>query len=300
MKKVVLSISVITVVWLLMVVIMLRGIFEIPKAEAKSEIRIRRAEQVRCSKVVEEREPVVEKKSKEPTVELFSVEDAIVIIPSVTIFYRNGNEYSTDEISLNVDEFKLLLNSSYDSYEWDYNNRLNVITVLYNFLKDNDVPDNNIYAILGNVGVEGSFGIEQKTFKTLQSIEEAREKLGSGQLGYGCVQWTYPSRQLSLLNYYEATNELFPNDWELAMAIAECCLVLEEIQIFGVFENLYEEVELTDAVGRVSVKFEGYANCRNEWDWSSGSYRLVKNNCSGERRVNYSLAIKKYFDELSD
>ena len=239
-------------------------------------------------------------KFKEPTVELFSVEDNVVVIPSVTIFYRNGSEYSTDEISLNVDEFKLLLNNNYNSYEWDYNNRLNVITVLYNFLKDNNVPDNNIYAILGNVGVEGSFGIEQKTFKTLQSIEEAREKLGSGQLGYGCLQWTYPSRQLSLLNYYEATNELFPNDWELAMAIAECCLVLEEIQIFGVFENLYEEVELTDAVGRVAVKFEGYANCRNEWDWSSGSYRLVKNNCSGEHRVNYSLAIKKYFDELSD
>lgn len=209
-----------------------------------------------------------------------------------------GETITTNTISINMDNLTQLSNS-YETYpEWDVKGKIETIAILWEFLVNQQgVPAGNASGILGNIYVEGNFAEQQKTNLYISSIEQARTLLGSGDVGYGCAQWTHHSRQSTLLKYYETAYTLFPNDWESVVIAAECCMLLEECKAYEVFDDIYTPTAIEDATGRVAVIYESYSGCNEQWSSSNNVYRLVSNNGSGHERLAYAYAIYDYFME---
>lgn len=191
-------------------------------------------------------------------------------------------------------------NSMYEPQDWDVKGKMDIIQTLWDFLVvQNNVDEVNAAAIIGTTMYEGRFAQEESTYKILSGIEEARELLGSGECGYGVAQWTWYTRQNKLLNYYELANELYPDDWERAYVVAECCMLLSEIQSYGVFDNLYDHTTIEDAVGRMCLSYELYDGVYEQWSSEDG-YHLTSQNCSGSDRVEYAKQIYNYLWEDND
>lgn len=221
------------------------------------------------------------------------VNEDIYFMPSITFKNNNGVMIETDVIEFDK---TILCSHPSNQPDWDYKGRIQDIYIVWHFLVDElDMSPMNASAMCGSIYFEGTFGEEQKTGETLENIEDARDKLGSGKRGYGLAQWTFKERQNALLDYYELANEMFPDDWELAVKVAECCMLYEELKAYSIFSDIHVDTTVEDACGRVCLKYEAYENSETQWQRTNGEYKLVSNNGSGCMRLEYAYAIYDYF-----
>lgn len=225
---------------------------------------------------------------------VYTLSNNTVVVGSVEL--RVGGRYiSTEPVSVNADRLMSVYNDEYEAQDWDTKDKIKIINTLWDFLvEQNGVNEYVAAAIIGATMDEGRFAEEQGTYKKFDDIEQARKVLGAGIRGYGVAQWTYKTRQVGLLNYYELANELYPDDWEKACIVAECCMLLREIEAYGVFDSLYENTTIEDAVGRMCLKYEVYEGVYEQWS-SEGGYHLISRKGSGIGRLVYSENIYSYF-----
>lgn len=226
--------------------------------------------------------------------EELDVETEEVTIESISMKVDTGR-INTEPVMLEMAAIEEVNQTDYDIPEWDIHERINTINILWEFLvNQQELPETNASAIIGSICCEGDFGQKEGSKKQLQNIEEARRVLGNGNDGYGLVQWTYGSRQKTLLQYYELAYEQYPDDWEKTRIIAECCMLIEELKAYEVFEDIMQEIPIEEAVGRLSKNYfmyDGY------WrDWSGYSLKSGKSN--GRSRYNYAVSIHGYFTDV--
>lgn len=227
-------------------------------------------------------------------VEIHTLTDSRVHVGSVSLRI-SGHSVNTEPVSVNADSIMESYRMEYPEYDWDSKGKIRIIEALWEFLvNQNGVDEIIASAIIGTTMYEGEFGQQQGTYNKLQNIQSARSLLGSGECGYGVVQWTYKTRQKGLLQYYELTNELFPDDWETACVIAECCMLLRELEAYGVFDDLYSHTTIEDAVGRMCLTYEIYDGASEQWS-SAGGFHLIAHEGSGYKRLEYSQNIYDYF-----
>lgn len=222
----------------------------------------------------------------------------IVNISGISMKTSNGSLITTDTISIDVDSLLDIFYTDVSAPLWDDENKINTLRVLWNFLVEQQgIPETNAAGLLGNIYEEGEFAEQQGTDLYISNIEQARTLLGSGKVGYGCAQWTYSSRQSSLLEYYELAYSMYPNDWDKVRIIAECCMLLEECKAYEVFNDIYSPTSIEDATGRVAMKYETYSGCEEQWSKVNGSYKVTAKSGTGYKRLCYAYDIYKYFKE---
>lgn len=222
----------------------------------------------------------------------------MVSIDGIPMKTNSGVHIVTDTISVDADTLLELFYTNDNSPMWDDENKINTLRVLWNFLVEQQgIPETNAAGLLGNIYEEGEFAEQQGTDLYISNIEQARTLLGSGKVGYGCAQWTYSSRQNSLLEYYELAYKLYPDDWDKVRIIAECCMLLEECKAYGVFNDIYSPTSIEDATGRVAMKYETYSGCESQWSKTNGSYKVATQSGTGYKRLCYAYDIYKYFTE---
>lgn len=222
----------------------------------------------------------------------------MVSIDGISIKTNSGDHIVTDTISVDADTLLELFYTNDNSPVWDDKNKINTLRVLWNFLVEQQgIPETNAAGLLGNIYEEGEFAEQQGTDLYISNIEQARTLLGSGKVGYGCAQWTYSTRQNSLLEYYELAYKLYPDDWDKVRIIAECCMLLEECKTYGVFNDIYSPTSIEDATGRVAMKYETYSGCEDQWSKANGSYSVTTQSGTGYKRLCYAYDIYKYFTE---
>lgn len=222
-----------------------------------------------------------------------------VTVPVIKYNEGNANGYLTEPVHIDVDTLTKAYDQSYERQPWDINNRLRTIHVLWNFLVEQQCVSRTIASgIIGNVCMEGTFGREQTTHVIFKDIDDVREVLGKGDKGYGIAQWTWYSRQLNLLKYYEWANSQI-DDWNTVMLVAECSMLLEEIKSYKIFSDLSLDYDIEDATGRIASKYEGYRNHEKQWSSSRGVYYLdtTDKSCTGYKRLQYAYNIYEYFLE---
>lgn len=230
------------------------------------------------------------------SVEFIQMSRPTLTMPSISM--RDGNGVMIDTAEVFVDPVPLVeaYSKEYVTYSWDTKNKMNVIQTMWEFLVNQQgVEEHNAAAVIGAMMCEGYFGEEQKTHVIFSSIEDARKVLGKGTCGYGVAQWTYKTRQKNLLKYYELANEMFPEDFQTASIVAECCMLIEELKAYYVFDDLYSYTTIEDAVGRMCVIYERYDGCDEQWSNDSGLYELVSQDGSGKTRLAYAINIYNYF-----
>lgn len=219
-------------------------------------------------------------------------------IGSVNMRNSEGVTITTNEVDVCVSDLLQAYDKEYDLPEWDTREKIATLTVIWNFLVEQQgVAPENAAGILGNIYSEGTFSQQQGTNVSISNISQARALLGSGKTGYGCAQWTYSKRQKALLQYYELAYELFPDNWDAVKIVAECCMILEECKAYNVFEDIYTATTIEDATGRVAVLYENYSGCESQWSRSNGRYHLTKSNSNGSLRLYYANSIYDYFTE---
>lgn len=220
----------------------------------------------------------------------------IDVVESISFKNNRGILTETSEVHIDADKLVQVYNSTYDVQKWDYKNKMSTISVLWEFLVNQQgIDPMNASAIIGNIAIEGHFGEEQGTGEYLQNIEHAREVLGKGCKGYGIAQWTFSVRQDALLQYYELANEMYPDDWSKVCIVAECCMLLEEVKAYGVFKDINSSLSLEDSTGRVCLKYESYRDCETQWERVDGVYTLISDSGSGDARLCYASNIYSYF-----
>lgn len=219
-----------------------------------------------------------------------------IVIESVSMKGVHGGRVNTDPVEIKVLQLAEVSEQEYEVPEWDFKERINTIQILWDFLvNQQNVSEKNASAIIGSICCEGDFGQQEGSNNSLSNIDEARRVLGNGDSGYGLVQWTWGTRQSTLLKYYEMANEQYPDNWEQARMIAECCMLLEELKVYEVFEDIYKDTTIEDALGRLSRTYFKYVEY--EKDWNSKN-QLISNNGQGKLRLNYANSIYGYFTDI--
>lgn len=202
----------------------------------------------------------------------------------------------TNPVILNSDKLMEIYYRSYITLPWDSKEKIALISTLWEFLVNQQGMDEmQASAVIGALMDEGNIGEEEGTYIKFSSIHDVRAKLGSSDIGYGIVQWTYKTRQKALLEYYELAYALYPEDWDRVCIIAECCMLLRELEAYDMLSDDLSHTTLEDTVGRLCVRYERYSGCEEQWSNRSGQYRLLSNNCSGSLRFEYAKNIYKYF-----
>lgn len=214
-------------------------------------------------------------------------------IGSVTFKNHNGEMITTEPVEFDIDVFKV---TTLYYPEWDYKERMDTINILWNFLVYNrGVAPMNASAAIANTCFEGTFGQEQTTHSIIADMSYAESVLGKGTKGYGIAQWTNSTRQKALLDYYRLAHEQFPNDWNLAIKVAECCMLYEELKAYSIFSDIHVDTTLEDACGRVCLKYEAYENSTSQWKCVNEQYTLTSDKGSGCKRLEYAEHIYNYF-----
>lgn len=222
----------------------------------------------------------------------------LCIVPGIDIKNNAGVYIHSDDIVLEYSSVIAAFNSDYPSMDWDHKNKINIAAALWEFLVvQNNIDEYNAAALIGNVMYEGTFGMKQGDYTCFTDIEQARRVLGSGECGYGVAQWTYHTRQKTLLEYYELTNSII-DDWQSAVIVAECCHLLSEVKAYEIFDDIYSHYTIEDAVGRVARDYETYDGCYEQWKVIDGVYTLVSSDGSGKGRLQYAINIYEYFTGL--
>lgn len=220
-------------------------------------------------------------------------------VPVIKYNEGSSKEYSTQPVHVDVDSLMRVYHADYDKPDWDTNNQFRTINTLWHFLVEQQCVSRTIASgIIGNVCMEGTFGRAQSTHEIFQNIDDVRAVLGKGAKGYGIAQWTWYTRQLNLLKYYEWANSQV-DDWETVMVVAECCMLLEEIKSYKIFSDLGLDYDIEDATGRIASKYEKYRNHEKQWDNYNGVYYLETSStsCTGYKRLRYAYNIYDYFLE---
>lgn len=229
-------------------------------------------------------------------VSIMSMSDERQSVPSVKIKGVDGKWVDSEEHLVDSDALMQVWNSEYEQPSWDHKGKIKLIHTLWEFLVlQNDVDEVLASALIGNIMYEGTFGMQESSYNIISNIDQARSLLGDGERGYGIAQWTYHRRQDTLLNYYELTNEIYPDDWQRACIVAECCFLLEEVKAYKVFDSLYSHTTIEDSVGRVAVLYEKYDGSFQQWSKQDDGYKLVSSDGSGHGRLKYAQDIYEYF-----
>ena len=222
----------------------------------------------------------------------------IIQLGEVNMITNHGIHITTDAVEVDVMSLMNTYTDSYESPDWDDRNKINIIATMWEFLVNQQgMHPINASALLGNIMVEGQFAEEQGSYDVIQDIEYLRAVLGKGKRGYGVVQWTYSTRQKSLMDYYDLAYELYPNDWDKVKIIAECAMLIEEVKAFEIFPDIYSAISLEDSTGRVCVLYESFENSSSAWSKSNGEYILISNEGSSDTRLEYAQNIYDYFME---
>lgn len=219
-----------------------------------------------------------------------------ICMPSTLIENTGGHLIGSNEVILDVNRIQEAYVKECESPSWDKHGHINTINVLWEFLVNQQgVSKSAAASIIGVVSCEGTFGQKEGTQSSVSSISQARSQLNGSGYGVGIAQWTTTGRQQSLLRFYENANMLYPDDFHTAKMIAECCMLIEELKIYDIISDLNQEVNIEDTVGRLSVLYESYDGCFEEWDKSGGLYKYVGGNDSGKYRLEYAMGIYDYF-----
>ena len=228
-------------------------------------------------------------------VEVLTLDRELQTIPNISMRAR-GTYVNTDPVCVDAERLYDAYKAEYEIPGWDKYGKMNLITTLWDFLVEQQgVEEHNAAGIIGGVMCEGVVSQYEGSSTVFKDIDDARSCLGVGECGYGIAQWTYDKRQDALLKYYEMTNQIYAEDFEKAAVVAECCMLFEEIKAYGIFDDLYSPTTIEDAVGRMSVTYEKYDGCYDQWSNASGLYQLVSNSGSGKTRLAYAENIYKYF-----
>lgn len=220
-------------------------------------------------------------------------EEQLYTIGSVAYVNNHGELIETSPVEFNLSSFELTT----EYYpEWDYKERMDTINLLWDFLVNQQgMSPMNASAVIANICFEGKFGQAQGTDKTITDMQMAENVLGRGTKGYGLAQWTHGVRQDALLDYYVLANEQFPDDWEMTIKVAECCMLYEELKAYSIFSDIHVDTTLEDACGRVCLRYEAYENSSDQWKKVNGRYTLISNQGSGCKRLEYAENIYAYF-----
>lgn len=205
--------------------------------------------------------------------------------------------------SVEVHPTKLL--ESYNNattMDFDYKGKYKTINVLWEFLRnESNLEPELVAAIIGHVAMEGDFGIQQGTYKTIDNIKEAEMFLvpNAKSIGYGVIQWTFAERRNLLLKYYKDVYEILEDEsrWTEVALTAECCCLLEEMKGYGILDD-YNNLtgnKLESAVGLLSMNYIGYQGYTEDWSKSGNTYTLINSNSSGADRLAYSKEVYEYF-----
>ena len=222
-------------------------------------------------------------------------ESFVEYIPPIQMKAMDGSMVETDQVEIDVQSILELYNANYDYPNWDKKQRINLVEALWEFLVGQQgVSPTNAAAIIGCIYAEGDFTEQQSTNHRFTDIDDVRSKLGYGKYGYGIVQWTTKGRQKYLLEYYELTNN-YSDDWQSVCIMAECSMLYEELKAWEIFNNIYEDTTLEDAVGRMSKIYEAYDGSQEDWACKNGSYKLQRNNSGGSYRLQMAESILDYF-----
>lgn len=260
-----------------------------------NEVPVARIVEPVTATTVEFKEEVVLASTPNPIHEFVEVYEPVIVEVAPTEMEHGGVMVQTNTVTINVDDLLYAYNNP-PALSFDYKEKAEVINCLWEFLVNQQgVSPEIASAIIGAVVHEGRFGEQQGTHDILTSYDTVVSKLGGGTRGYGIAQWTFYTRQDALRNYYGLADELFPDDWETAMIIAECSMLYEELKVYDIFDDLSSHVTIEDAVGKISVLYEGYAGCSDHWECSGGVYRLASNSKSGSARLDYAYNIYEYY-----
>lgn len=217
-----------------------------------------------------------------------------IVVGSVSMKTRFG-VVQTDEVFVDVEALHEIYTTDIEIPEWDMHAQMPIIKTLWNFLTvQQGIPEKNAAAILGAIACEGDFAEQQGTSRYISNIEQARTLLGAGKHGYGVAQWTYKTRQEALLAYYELASQLYPDDWDKVRLAAECAMLLEELKAYRVFDDIYSETTIEDALGRMCILYERYENVDSQWYLDGESYTCVGGS-GAKSRMNYANHIYDYF-----
>lgn len=238
------------------------------------------------------------------------VEEEIIVIESREIPVGKYASVESHEQRVNVEAL-------YDAYmnppemSFDYKQKKSTINCLWEFLVNQQHVDPILAsAIIANAVSEGDFGLKQGTQNNkFTDIEDCRQKLQSEiPCGYGIIQWTFPSRRLPLLEFYEdsynkmASDNFTDEDWMKVMMSAECSYLLEEMRARNIIaryeampERSSDEALIESITGLLCKDFIGYAGSETQWTQANGSYYLCDTNGSGYERLRYAKNIYSFY-----
>lgn len=230
---------------------------------------------------------------------------------SITLASKEYKGCITQPVTIKPNKLWRAYTNAPTDMTFDYKQKANVINVLWEFLvNEQNVDPILACAIIGNMSQEGYFGQGQGDNPDLSSIENARHRLGGGTCGFGIIQWTTAGRQKLLLSYYEdayaqlSTCELDGDLWEITKIVAECACLLEEMKVYGVFDDYYNyltddcsiEDLIESACGLTSVNYIAYKGSSSQWMNTGESYILAANHSNGACRLDYALNVYNYFN----
>ena len=185
---------------------------------------------------------------------------------------ESGKVLKGEDITINIDDLTIYLDAEYENYSWDTKRRIKDIYILKEILVDQlGMAPTKAAAIIGNICFEDSFAGLTNSAASLDNIHQAQNVLGSGDRGYGCVQWTASYRQKGLKDYYEVISKDL--DWELTSVIAETAYLYNELQVSGILGDLTEDGNLEHLTGVVGCVYEAYGMSTTEWYQVNGLYK---------------------------
>lgn len=198
---------------------------------------------------------------------------------------KSGKVLEGQDITINIDDLIVYLDAEYENYSWDTKRRIKDIYILKEILVNQlGVAPTKAAAVIGNICHEDSFAGLTNSAASIDNIHQAKNVLGDGGRGYGCVQWTAAYRQKGLKDYYEVISKDL--DWELTSVIAETAYLYNELQVSGILGDLTEDGNLEHLTGVVGCVYEAYAASTTEWYQVNGLYKT-----DGCNRYTYAKHI---------
>lgn len=198
---------------------------------------------------------------------------------------KSGKVLNGEYITINIDNLLVYLDAEYDDYEWDTKKRIKDIYILKEILVNQlGMAPTKAAAVIGNICCEDSFAGLTNSHASLNNLEHAKNVLGDGTKGYGCVQWTSAYRQKGLKEYYEVINKDL--DWELTSVIAETAYLYNELHVSGIIGDLTEDDNLEHVTGVIGCVYEAYAASTTDWYMSNNQYKT-----NGCQRYRYAKHI---------
>lgn len=205
-----------------------------------------------------------------------------------TTTHSSKEKKPVESVTYYLDPVYDILSEEYVSPDWDYRKRIQDINILTELLVNQlGVSKTKAAAIIGNVVFEDSFISRTNSKARIDSIDEARERIGRGTRGFGIAQWTAKFRQETLLSYIEQANQHL--DFEMACIVAETTFLYNELKYSNILGDLSEEGDIENCTGIIGVEYEGYKNHTSEWTKPGSEYSSL-----GSPRYSYACNIYKY------